>query len=229
MTTTIETNIIEIPFHGDVLHAVEDNGDIWLAVRPACEAIGIDFKGQHKKLQRNAHRAVVVKMTTTGSDGKRYEMLMLHRKSVPWWLTSIETRKVKNPATRKKLELYQTDAAEVLNEHYWGLKTTNLPAALPAELISGLERLAGHQPAGQQTAAVLGKFLPKHLDPVLQETRWAGETARWAGDAALWAGLVGVYNAHQLNELREQPLQTAEKIADAIEAGLEAFRATLRN
>jgi hypothetical protein len=43
-------NIIEVPFHGQTLSAVLVNDVPFVAMKPICESIGIDWKAKDKKL-----------------------------------------------------------------------------------------------------------------------------------------------------------------------------------
>ena len=46
-----------------------------IAIRPICEALGIDYSRQLKKIKDDADLGSVVGVTpTTGADGKQYEM-----------------------------------------------------------------------------------------------------------------------------------------------------------
>lgn len=56
-------------------------------------------------------------MSSTGSDGKTYEMACLHLDTLPMWLATIQAGRVK-PALRAKLARYKCEAAKVLAAHF---------------------------------------------------------------------------------------------------------------
>jgi hypothetical protein len=109
-------NLAIVPFHGDELLASKDERGVWVPIKRVCEALEIDESRQRRKLAGKAW-AVADMKSATGSDGKSYEMFCVHIDSLPMWLATIETTKVK-PSARKKLERYQCEAAQVLADHF---------------------------------------------------------------------------------------------------------------
>lgn len=61
-----------------------------VALRPVCEALGLNFSGQQQRLQRQSW-AVVCMTHTTGADGKTYEMTFIDRRTFTMWLATIDT------------------------------------------------------------------------------------------------------------------------------------------
>jgi hypothetical protein len=110
--------LVPFDFHGDALSCIEQDGRLWVAVKPVCEALGIDNKGQQAKLSTKTW-AVVEFISTTGADGKRYEMSCLDLDSLPMWLATIEPARVR-AEVRAKLETYQKECARVLRDHFFG-------------------------------------------------------------------------------------------------------------
>ena len=82
-----------------------------LPIRPICEAIGVDFSAQKQRIERDEIlNSVVVMTTTTGKDGKQYEMMCLPFKFIFGWLFTIDTSRVREEAKENvikyKLECY---------------------------------------------------------------------------------------------------------------------------
>ncbi len=123
-----------VPFRGDVLQAVKDDRGVWVAIKPACENLGIKVQSQLTKLKAKPW-AVVTMIVTTGSDGKRYEMSCLHLDALPMWLANIDESRVK-ATVRPKLARYQCEAARVLADHF--LRRTKPPEQAPAAPIHQL-------------------------------------------------------------------------------------------
>lgn len=78
----MNNSIISVPFHSQSLSAVLVNDLPFVAMKPICESIGIDWEGQRQKINRHpvlSQVACMVKATCLGLDGKSYiiEMLML--------------------------------------------------------------------------------------------------------------------------------------------------------
>lgn len=125
-----------VPFAGGTLQAVRDSeGSAWMALKPACAALGIDDRSQRKRLERQSW-AVGVVMTSTGADAKRYRMYCLRADRVAMWLATLDTRRVK-PALRPALQVWQCQAADAL--HRWAQRSqADAPPGTSA-------RMAAHQ------------------------------------------------------------------------------------
>lgn len=111
-------DLITVPFHQQTLLAVEKDGKRWVAMKPICDAIGIDWRSQRKRLLRDEVLAsVVVIMTTTGADGKQYEMLFIDIDYLNGWLFGIGANQVK-PDLRDLVIAYKRECYKVLAGHY---------------------------------------------------------------------------------------------------------------
>ena len=106
--------------NGVEISAVFENGETYVPVKPICEAIGIDAKAQRDKI--NEHpilNSVGVLSTSTGSDGKQYEMFCLPLKYVYGWLFTINPDNVAE-TSRKNVIKYHRECYDVLYEHFAG-------------------------------------------------------------------------------------------------------------
>jgi hypothetical protein len=75
------------------------NGEKRVAVRPICDALGIDFSAQLQRLKRDEIlSSTVVTITTVGADKKGREMVTIPFKFVFGWLFTIDTSKVREDA-----------------------------------------------------------------------------------------------------------------------------------
>ena len=108
--------LVPVPFHGDVLEAVQDDGGVWVSLRRMCESLGIAMPRQMRKLKEKPWANVAMK-AMLDTAGRKFEVVCLHLDSVPMWLATIEASRVKKEI-RPKLELYQREAARVLAEHF---------------------------------------------------------------------------------------------------------------
>lgn len=108
-------NKLYIPFDGKKLIAVEHDGQIYVAMRPIVEGIGLEWARQAEKL--NHTKFSCVHMYTTGVDGKKYQMLCIPLKKLNGWLFSVNPEKVKE-SIRNTLIAYQEECFVVLYD-YW--------------------------------------------------------------------------------------------------------------
>ena len=129
-------NGVEIP-------AVVENGETYLPIKPICEAIGITFEPQFRKLKEDETLgSVIIIMITTGADGKSYEMVCLPLKFIYGWLFTINPGKVA-PEAKGKVIKYRKECYEVLYDHFTGAgRKAQEQARLEAELINQKHTLA---------------------------------------------------------------------------------------
>lgn len=86
----------------------------YVAIKPICEAIGVDYSSQLKRIKEdNILSSVVVLSTTTGADEKQYKMQTLPIRYIFGWLFRIDSRNVKEDI-RDSVEKYQRECYDVL-------------------------------------------------------------------------------------------------------------------
>ena len=117
-----------IPFHGTTINATRTPEGVRVAIRPVCEAIGLDYSAQWRRLERQPW-AVVAMTATTGSDGKTYEMATVDRRTFTMWLATVDTNRLKNEQAREMLiaksnGLKESVMRNALCEHKWIFKET---------------------------------------------------------------------------------------------------------
>ncbi|BAQ32060.1 phage antirepressor N-terminal domain-containing protein [Bifidobacterium scardovii] len=110
-------SLVQVPFREDTIDAIKaNNGNWFVSLRRMCENLGVDYASQYTKLK--AYKwAVIVLNTMTGSDGKAYQMAMIDRRTMTMWLANITPSRVK-PELREKIEAYQCEAADALDEYF---------------------------------------------------------------------------------------------------------------
>lgn len=99
---------------------VIENGEKRVAVKPLCDILGVDFSAQLQRIKSDEILGSVVGLsTTTGADGKQYEMTTIPFKFVFGWLFTINPKNVapeaKDAVVRFKLECY-----DALYNHFTG-------------------------------------------------------------------------------------------------------------
>lgn len=125
-------DLVPVPFHGHEIASVCDTrgGEYEIPFRPVCDRLKLAFNGQLERLKRQ-HWAVVRVTRTTGADGKFYEMTVVSRKTFAMWLATITASRIKDPEARKLVELYQAEAVDALDRHFFG--GAPLATAAPAK------------------------------------------------------------------------------------------------
>lgn len=111
-------DIVEVPFNGSAMLAKKlDDGEIYAALKPICENIGIDFNGQKQRLERTPW-ATMCMIHTVAFDGKSRYMTAINRKTLTMWLATIDTSRLKDEQARRNVIVYQQEAAEALDRYF---------------------------------------------------------------------------------------------------------------
>ncbi|MEY4909477.1 MAG: hypothetical protein RL260_3195, partial [Pseudomonadota bacterium] len=131
-TTERIASVQTIPFHGLSLSAILVSGAPYVAIRPICEALGIDEASQRKRIRRDPElKATAVIMTSVAEDGKRRRMLCLPLDHLNGWLFGVDVARVREDL-RERMNWYRRECYAVLARHF-GLSRP--PADLHARLI----------------------------------------------------------------------------------------------
>jgi hypothetical protein len=111
---------------------VDEDGVPWGLLRKMCDALGVAYQPQFRKLKQHKWAVVTLKVTT-GSDGKRYEMIALGSDAIIMWLATMNASKITNPVVRSRLEGFQCEVAGVLRDYFTKGAAIN-PSATPEQL-----------------------------------------------------------------------------------------------
>lgn len=130
MKNTMQT----VNFYGQTLLTLSHDGKHYVAMKPMCENIGLDWRGQRERVLRNEVLKSVVLMTrTTGRDGKEYSMLCLPLEYLNGWLFGVDVTRLKNPEARAALIRYQRECFKVLYDYWHNGKAENPRRTTPDE------------------------------------------------------------------------------------------------
>lgn len=95
-----------------------ENGQKLVPIKPVCEILGVDAKAQRNRIDRDPILSSVgVIMTSTGADGKQYEMVCLPLKFVFGWLFTIHPDRV-SPDAREAVIRYKLQCYDALYRHF---------------------------------------------------------------------------------------------------------------
>lgn len=111
------TALTPVQFHGATLTTTTIDGVPYVAMRPICEAIGIDWAAQFARIKRHPVLSKGVAVTTTPSAGGDQQTTVLPLSKLNGWLFGVSVRRVK-PELREKLTQYQAECFDVLASHF---------------------------------------------------------------------------------------------------------------
>ncbi len=121
---TAELVHVPVPGTDRQIIATAINGVPRVSLRHACEAIGLAFDSQRRKLNSRSW-ATVTQEVTVGSDGKAREMTLIDRRTMTMWLGGIDENRVSDDA-RPILIAFQAEAADALDA-YFNKRTVTAP------------------------------------------------------------------------------------------------------
>ena len=99
---------------------VANNGQVYIPVKPICDAIGVQFEAQYHRLSRHYILASTMStMDMVAADGKQREMVCLPLEYVYGWLFTIDANLVAE-ANRDNVKRYQLECYEILYRHFAG-------------------------------------------------------------------------------------------------------------
>lgn len=109
-----------IPFHQHQVVTVRQNGQVLVAMKSICEAIGLYWSSQFKRIKRDpVLSATIVVMTMVAEDGKPREMICLPLSKLNGWLFKIDASRVA-PELKEAVIDYQSHCYDLLYEHFFG-------------------------------------------------------------------------------------------------------------
>lgn len=109
-----------VNFHGSNLTIAEIDGKPFVALKPICDALTLNWVGQLQRAKRNPVLAQGMCITHTPTNSGTQEMVCLPLSMLNGWLFGINANRVKNPAIREKLIQYQFECFDVLNAYWIG-------------------------------------------------------------------------------------------------------------
>ena len=112
-----------VEFYGQsLITARSDEGVEYVAMKPLCENLGLDWMAQRKRIVRDEvlQGGMVMMDTPTGKygNGGIQQMVFLPVELLNGWLFGIETSRLQDPAVKEKIIVYKKECFKVLH-NYW--------------------------------------------------------------------------------------------------------------
>jgi hypothetical protein len=118
------SKITVIDFHGHPLYTFEQDGQVYVVMRPIADALGLEWSAQYRRIQRDDVLTCVAIMATQilpGDDQLR-EVMALPIDFMNGWLFGITASKIR-PEYREPLIQYKRESYRVLYEYWHGKQT----------------------------------------------------------------------------------------------------------
>lgn len=105
-----------VAFHGQELAVVPKNGKLFVAIKPICTNIGIDWPAQLKRIKRNdVLKSVACLIHTIAADSKTHELTCLPLDMLNGWLIGLDANRIKKPDVKARVIQYKRECYQVLS------------------------------------------------------------------------------------------------------------------
>ncbi len=152
--------IITVKFRADTLFAVERDDGIYVAPKPICETLGIEWRKQRERINRDQILSEGSTIMVLPSPGGPQETTMLRIDLVNGWLFGISENAVK-PESREAVLLYKRECYRALFERFYGKEErkpaqtapvladlrSEEPVTIRRSLVTECRQTFGHQSA----------------------------------------------------------------------------------
>lgn len=109
--------LVTVDFHGQSLVAVLIDGQPYVAMKPICENIGLQWGSQYNRIQRNPVMSEGIFIMKTPSEGGDQETLCLPLDMLNGWLFGVDVNRVREEI-KPRLIQYQKECFGVLFRHF---------------------------------------------------------------------------------------------------------------
>lgn len=154
----------------EISAVLDENGNIFVPVKPICQALTIDFSAQAQHIKRHYILAsTVVIITTVATDEKDRGMLCLPLEYVYGWLFTIDAGRIAEPR-REAVANYQIECYKALYDHFTGsmrrtIETNNLEIDLLKQVNDAISREKAAKADRKKAEDALTKLRSERLNP----------------------------------------------------------------
>ena len=154
----------------EISAVADESGNIFVPVKPICDAIGVAYQTQHLKLQDHEILAPTITLRVmVAADGKKREMVCLPLEFVYGWIFTINAKNVSEGAHDAVLR-YQLECYKALYEHFTGsmqrtIETNNAEIELLRQINSAISREKAAKAERRKAEEALGKLRAERLNP----------------------------------------------------------------
>ncbi|MBC9130730.1 ORF6C domain-containing protein [Frischella sp. Ac13] len=181
-----------IQFHNQQLIVLNHQNKPYVAMKPVCENIGLNWAAQFKRIQRHHVLSQGVVMMTIPSKSGTQEYICLPISMINGWLFGIETSRVK-PEIRATLEQYQLECFDVLYNHFMPKVAQQYPNTISLEQQQEIQQAVSERvyQTGERHQAVYSKFHQQFKIPRYQDLPASkfDEAIKWLGSVHSRSGL----------------------------------------
>lgn len=153
--------LVTVEFHGQPVLAIIRDGKPYVAMRPICHNLALDWDGQRQRIKRQPTLNKGAVMINAPSAGGEQSHLCLPLSMLNGWLFGVDVNRVREEI-RPKLMCYQEECFDVLHQHFMGQQPTRF--AVPGALYAKALQAERDEAASFAIASLAGKSLRQRRD-----------------------------------------------------------------
>jgi hypothetical protein len=147
------TNIVKANFRGKDHFGFQDGNEVWVALKPIVEAMGLDWSAQFRRINRDPILSEGIAMMATPL-GHGQETVCLKLDYLNGWLFTIDSVRIKDPDVRERVQVYQRECYRVLYRHFSGdreklIREANDTMSLSLRMVTESRHIHGPKAAAQ--------------------------------------------------------------------------------
>ena len=217
------TKLETIQFHRQQLIVLNYQDKPYVAMKPICENIGLNWATQFKRIQRHYVLSQGVVMMTIPSKSGVQQYLCLPISMLNGWLFGIDTSRVK-PEIRDTLEQYQLECFDVLYNHFMQKVAQQYPNTISLEQQQAIKQAVNERSyrTGEHYKAIYNKFYEQ-----FKIQRYQDLPANQFENAIKW--LSGIHSHSGLSDEDLYNLAWLYKAADKMRYQIELIEPALRS
>ena len=160
-----------VQFHNQQISILNYNNKPYVAIKPICENIGLDWEAQRQRIKRNEilnSTAFMIKVVA--KDGKNRDVLCLPLGYLNGWLAGIELSRV-NPEIKPILKQYQLECFDVLYSHFMPKVAQQYPNTISLEQQQQIKQAVNERSfrTGEHYQAIYTKLYEQFKIPRYQD------------------------------------------------------------
>ena len=212
-----------VQFHNQQISILNYNNKPYVAIKPICENIGLDWEAQRQRIKRNEilnSTAFMIKVVA--KDGKNRDVLCLPLGYLNGWLAGIELSRV-NPEIKPILKQYQLECFDVLYSHFMPKVAQQHPNTISLEQQQQIKQAVNERSfrTGEHYQAIYTKLYEQFKIPRYQDL-----PASKFDEAIKWLG--GVHSRSGLSDEDWYDLAWLYKAAERMRYQIELIEPALR-
>ena len=220
------TKLETIQFHNQQLIVLNHQNKPYIAMKPVCENIGLDWHAQLNRINRHHVLSKGVVMIATPTKGGVQKYVCLPISMINGWLFGIETSRVK-PEIRATLEQYQLECFDVLYNHFMPKVAQQYPNTISLEQQQAIQQAVNERVyrTGERHQAIYTKLhqqfkIPRYQDlPASQfenAIKWLGGVHSRSGlSDEDWYDLAWLYKAAERMRYQIELIEPALRVIDS--------------